>query len=199
MRNSVGLRGGRWRSARATAAGAPEAPAAAGPSIYVPYYNYGPPPPPDQSPPGFAPSPAAAAFVPQVYAPEAHAPAPVRRGRVRRHGRRRAEVPLDALDPKASAALANLPEKEADRILDNLAKGRRGPQPVGVRDAVDTKLERGGRSALTRQRNCLTLKKSRKRRCTTRPSVRRPRMQRSRACPRKAAVDDALRCAEINQ
>ena len=33
----------------------------------APYYNYGPPPPPNESPPGFAPSPAAPAFVPQAY------------------------------------------------------------------------------------------------------------------------------------
>ena len=86
---------------------------------YVPYYSYGPPPPPDQTrrasphrPPRRPSCPRRRTIRPRSRPAEDEADATD-------DG---ASDPVDALDPKASAALANLPEKEADRILDNLRR-----------------------------------------------------------------------------
>ena len=163
---------------------------------YVPYYNYGPPPPPDQSPPGFAPSPAAPAFVPQVYAPEGPTPQlPSGEDESDATDDGGQKDPCDALDPKASAALANLPEKEADRILDNLRRkgdAVRNPSAYVMRSILNSNAEVGcayateelpdieevPQAALHDAAACAA--------CLECNEVA--------LCPRKAAVDDALRC-----
>ena len=170
---------------------------------YVPYYNYGPPPPPDQSPPGFAPSPAAPAFVPQVpyEAPgvQPTLPSAEDESDATDDG---ASDPVDALDPKASAALAALPSKEADRILDNLRRkgdSVRNPSAYVMRSILNSNaeapcayasedgtlpdIEEVPQAALHDAAACAA--------CLECNEVA--------LCPRKAAVDDALRCAEINQ
>ena len=109
---------------------------------YVPYYNYGPPPPPNESPPGFAPSPAAPAFVPQ--APYETPPPPAGEDESDATDDGEQKDPCDALDPKASAALANLPEKEADRILDNLRRkgdSVRNPSAYVMRSILNSNAE----------------------------------------------------------
>ena len=90
---------------------------------YVPYYNYGPPPPPNESPPGFegfAPSPAAPAFVPQGVPYEAPGLQPTLPSSAEDESDATddgASDPVDALDPKASAALAALPASARDFSL----------------------------------------------------------------------------------
>ena len=118
---------------------------------YVPYYNYGPPPPPNESPPGFegfAPSPAAPAFVPQGVPYEAPGLQPTLPSSAEDESDAtddgEQKDPCDALDPKASAALANLPEKEADRILDNLRRkgdAVRNPSAYVMRSILNSHAE----------------------------------------------------------
>ena len=168
---------------------------------YVPYYNYGPPPPPNESPPSFAPSPAAPAFVPQApyEAPGVQPPPP--------SGEDESDAtddgasdPVDALDPKASAALAALPSKEADRILDNLRRkgdSVRNPSAYVMRSILNSNAEVGcayateelpdieevPQAALHDAAACAA--------CLECNEVA--------LCPRKAAVDDALRAPPIRE
>ena len=117
---------------------------------YVPYYNYGPPPPPNESPPGyegFAPSPAAPAFVPQgapYEAPGVQPTLPSGTDESDATDDGEQKNPCDALDPKASAALAALPSKEADRILDNLRRkgdAVRNPSAYVMRSILNSHAE----------------------------------------------------------
>ncbi|CAH0371306.1 unnamed protein product [Pelagomonas calceolata] len=173
---------------------------------YVPYYNYGPPPPLNESPPGFegfAPSPAAPAFVPQgvpYEAPGVQPPPPSGGDESDATDDGEQKDPCDALDPKASAALANLPEKEADRILDNLRRkgdAVRNPSAYVMRSILNSHAEVGcayateelpdieevPQAALHDAANCAA--------CLECNEVA--------LCPRKAAVDDALRAPPIRE
>jgi hypothetical protein len=111
-----------------------------------------------------------------------------------------ASDPVDALDPKASAALAALPAKEAERILDNLRRkgdAVRNPSAYVMRSILNSNAEVGcayateelpdieevPQAALHDAAACAA--------CLECNEVA--------LCPRKAAVDDALRCVEINQ
>ena len=167
---------------------------------YVPYYNYGPPPPPDQSPPGFAPSPAAPAFVPQVYAPEGPTPQLPSAEDESDATDDGASDPVDALDPKASAALAALPQKEADRILDNLRRkgdAVRNPSAYVMRSILNSNAEVGCQYATEELPDIEEVPQAALHDAAACAACLE--CNEVALCPRKAAVDDALRCAEINQ
>ena len=165
---------------------------------YVPYYNYGPPPPPDQSPPGFAPSPAAPAFVPQ--APYETPPPPAGDDESDATDDGEQKDPCDALDPKASAALANLPEKEADRILDNLRRkgdSVRNPSAYVMRSILNSNAEVGCAYATEELPDIEEVPQAALHDAAAYAACLE--CNEVALCPRKAAVDDALRCVEIIQ